>query len=82
MADIITIPLTPEQFLKAQTALDNTAGVSHTGDGHVGSVHTPELYFSYAYDGTTFSLTPIAKHGLAKFASDAAIKAHIEALLA
>lgn len=82
MADVITIPLTPAQFIKAQCALDVAPGVSHTGDDHGGTVHTADLDFSYTYDEVSFYLTPTAKRGLARFASDAAIKSHIEALLA
>lgn len=80
MADVIQFPMTPEQFVKAQKALDATT--THAGDSNSGSVVTSQLSFDYDYDGTNLSMTITAKHGIAKFASDNAIKSHIAEMLA
>lgn len=81
MDHIISIPLSPEMFLKAQIALDDTAGVTHTGDDKAGTVVSHDLDFSYTYDGATLAMTITGRHTLkAKLASDEQIKAHIQAM--
>lgn len=83
MAHIISFPMTPEQYGKAQIALDSTPGVSHTGDDKSGTVHSPQLDFNYTFDGSKFSMDITGRHGLeAKIAPDSKILERVEAMLA
>lgn len=81
---MITIPMTPLQFQDAVEKLDtpgNGLTVNEALTPTTGKVANSQIAFDYAYDGTTLTLTITAKHGLAKFASDDAIKSHILELL-
>lgn len=82
MAHLITIPLTPDQFEKAQLALD--AGVpSHVADQTSGTVTSHDIDFNYTYDGATLTMDITARHTMkAKIASDGQIRSHIEEMLA
>lgn len=83
MAHIISFPMTPEQFVKAQTDLDTATGVTHTGDDKSGTVHSPQLDFDYTFDGNTFSMDITGRHGLeANIAPDSKILERVEAMLA
>lgn len=83
MAHIISFPMTPEQLVKAQKALDSAPGVTHTGDDKSGAVKSPQLDFDYTFDGKTFSMDITGRHGLeAKIAPDSKILSKVEAMLA
>jgi hypothetical protein len=83
MAHIVSIPMTPEQFLKAQVALNSAAGVSHTGDDKSGTVHSKDIDFSYTFDGSSLAMDITARHSLkAKIASDSQIAEHVKEMLA
>lgn len=83
MPHIITIPLDPDQFEKAQLALDAQAGASHVADQKSGSVKNHDIDFNYTYDGATLTMDITERHTLkAKIASDEQIKEHIVEMLA
>lgn len=83
MAHIISFPMTPEQYGKAQIALDATPGVSHTGDDKSGTVHSHDIDFDYTFDGADFSMDITARHTMeAKIAPDSAILSRVKKMLA
>jgi hypothetical protein len=79
MAHIITIPITPAEFEKAQIALDSKAGTSHVADEASGTVHSHDIDFNYTYDGATLTMDITARHTLkAKIADDDAIRDRVK----
>lgn len=83
MAHIITIPMTQDQFEKAQITLDAVVGASHVADQRSGHVNSHDIDFDYTYDGATLTMDITARHTLkAKIASDDQIKQHLEEMLA
>jgi hypothetical protein len=85
---MIQIPLTPGQY---QTALGHIMQVPQGNDllsyelptsEHPGQLVTAQVSLEFTYNGTdTLSVNVFAKRGLAKFASEGTIKAHLIDLL-
>jgi hypothetical protein len=86
MADVLQIPMTPQQYVAARAALSSASSVSQNTvlSTTTGSVKSNQIDFTYSYDGgSMLTLTILARHGLeAKLASDDQIKSHIMKLLA
>lgn len=83
---IIIIPMRPEQFAKVEDLLKSSKDVRsfELTSPTTGTVTTSQLDFTFDYDGTAnMSIELGARHTWeSKLASDGAIKAHLEAMLA
>lgn len=83
---MIQIPLTPEQYQAALKHLmdakspDVDSLTLPVGDV-AGQFSNHLLTAQFSFDGTNLNITPLAKHGLARFASEDTIKAHLVDLL-
>lgn len=85
---MIQIPLTPEQY---KTALGHVIQVPQSNElgsyllpteGNPGQLVTAQVSLEFTYNNTdTLSVNVFAKRGLAKFASEGTIKAHLVDLL-
>ena len=73
------LPCTPPQFEAALAALKACDGVTVTPkDADNGTVTTPKVDFSYAFNGTQLMTLITEKHGRVKFVPDATVYAHIQ----
>lgn len=74
----MTIPYTPQQLADALAALKTADGVRVIPtDENNGCVKSPKADFLYSFDKDALTVTIIAKHGMAKMASDDLVYAHI-----
>lgn len=85
---MIVIPLTVEKYETLLKGLMDYRGPDLTSftlpvDDKFGKIVTPQVVLSFDYDRVCFELhvTVLEKHGLAKFASEGTIKAHLIDLL-
>lgn len=82
---MINLRMSPAQFAAAKAAISKPGGevTSHSESGDFsGNFSTPQVSFSYSYDGTTLHLLITARRGLAQLASEGTIQNKLEALLA
>lgn len=83
---MIQIPLTPEQY---QTALKHlmdakspdVESLTLPTATNPGQLVGSQVGLSFTYDGSNLNITILQKHGIARFASDNTIKAHLVDLL-
>lgn len=81
---MFSIAMTPAEFASARAAVAASKQVyAHTETGELsGILSTPQVNLQYVYDGgAELGVTVLAKHGLAKFASEDEIKAKLEEVL-
>jgi len=81
------IPLTPDKFASALKGLEAAPKggdlKSFETSGPNGEIHTSQVDLGFSYDAEKqiLGLVVLSKHGLAKFASDSTIQAHVVDLL-
>jgi hypothetical protein len=81
------IPLTPEKYAAAVKGLEAAPKggdlKSFETSGPNGEIHTSQVDLGFSYDSEKqiLGLVVLSKHGLARFASDATIQAHVVDLL-
>jgi len=84
---MIQIPLSPDQY---QAALIHLMAAKHPDvdsltlpeGGNPGKLVNSQISLSFAYNGSnSLDVTILAKHGLARFASESTIQAHLVDLL-
>jgi hypothetical protein len=83
---MISIPLTPENYLAAVSFLANNKPAqvkSFIVARNVGTLITDQIQTNFTYNGTdTIEFNVTARHGMAKLASDSMIRSHLVALFA
>lgn len=83
---MIQIPLTPEQYqatlnhlMVAKSPDVDSFTLPH--DANPGQLVNSQVNLSFTYDNTNLNITVLSKHGIARFASEGTIKAHLVDLL-
>lgn len=82
---MIEIQMTPEQYLKARSAIRGAAEIRSFAEvgANAGTLSTSQVSMTYEYDGATrLSVNVTARYGMAKFASESTIAKRLQVLLA
>lgn len=82
---MIQIPLTPDKYqetmMKLLNGVPGVIGFEPPSVDSPGTLVTDQVLLRFTYDKTDLNVTVAEKHGLAKFASENTIKAHLTDLL-